>query len=95
MYYIVGKKYKQLYQWDKGIILGFDEDLTGAQVHISDNKQQAKVIDCDSNKVQIPDELLQSGRPLDLYICKQTDGQFYTTNWYTIQVIKRPRPEDY
>lgn len=95
MYRIVGKKYRDLYQWDKGVRLKFDDDLENAEIHFADNKETAIRVDINEQQVIIPDELLQSGRPLDVYIYKLVNNQYYTTQWFTIPVIRRPRPENY
>lgn len=84
-------------QWDKGQILICDECPQGTQIHFSNTKSDtAYVVETNANlEAEVPDILLQEPYPITAWIYRIEGGQYYTENRREIQVIKRPRPEDY
>ena len=84
-------------QWDKGQILICDECPQGTQIHFSNTRsEKAYVVETDSSlEAEVPDILLQEPFPITAWIYRIEDGIYYTENRREIQVIKRPRPEDY
>ena len=84
-------------QWDKGQVLICDECPQGTQIHFSNTRsEKAYVIETNSSlEAEVPDILLQEPYPITAWIYRIEDGIYYTENRREIQVIKRPRPEDY
>ena len=86
---------RPLYQYDQGVKLY----LKGAgvpalcQVHFSNDRELGAAIPmtCESGFVDVPPQLLRSGRALNFWVCDQTeDEELYTVDAMTIPVVRRP-----
>ena len=86
---------RPLYQYDEGVQLY----LKGAgipalcEVHFSNDRELGTAIPmtCESGFVDVPSQLLRSGRALNFWVCDQTeDEELYTVDAMTIPVVRRP-----
>lgn len=86
---------RPLYQYDQGVRLY----LKGAgvpalcQVHFSNDRELGAAIPmtCESGFVDVPPQLLRSGRALNFWVCDQTeDEELFTVDAMTIPVVRRP-----
>lgn len=86
---------RPLYQYDQGVRLY----LRGAgvpalcQVHFSNDRELGAAIPmtCESGFVDVPPQLLRSGRALNFWVCDQTeDEELFTVDAMTIPVVRRP-----
>lgn len=86
---------RPLYQYDQGVKLY----LKGAgvpalcQVHFSNDRELGAAIPmtCESGFVDVPPQLLRSGRALNFWVCDQTeDEELYTVDAMTVPVVRRP-----
>ena len=86
---------KELYQWDTGRQIQFDDSAV-EQAHFS-NKLFGRSMDVDivDGVCTIPDELLQTGRPLHVYAWVGTALDGYTKAEKVFPVIPRNKPSDY
>lgn len=86
---------KELYQWDTGRQIQFDDSAVG-QAHFS-NKLFGRSMDVDivNGVCTIPDELLQTGRPLHVYAWVGTALDGYTKTEKVFPIIPRNKPSDY
>ena len=86
---------KELYQWDTGRQIQFDDSVV-EQAHFS-NKLFGRSMDVDivDGVCTIPDELLQTGRPLHVYAWVGTALDGYTKAEKVFPVIPRNKPSDY
>lgn len=86
---------KALYQWDTGRYVVFDCETVG-QAQFANNKYGNTIdVEIKNGEARIPDELLQTGRPLRVYaVAIDTDGQ-QTVLERTFTVTPRNRPAGY
>ena len=86
---------KELYQWDTGRQIQFDDSAVG-QAHFA-SKLFGRSMDVDivDGVCTIPDELLQTGRPLHVYAWVGTALDWYTKTEKVVPVIPRNKPSDY
>ncbi len=85
-----------LFQWSTGVVLVFNTEYTGEEVHFSNNKVDSYTRTINKNgEVTIPDFLLQKAMPLEVYLFIKNDDGSYTKKRRIIRVIARPKPENY
>jgi hypothetical protein len=88
------------WQWDVGQKLVVDNPDCG-EVHFDNGTTDlAPVVriktDKDGNRVaEVPNNLLQTAKPLKCYLFQETESGAMTSTLYTFQVLPRPRPADY
>ena len=93
MFSFKNKEIKQLFQWDKDIVLVFDSKYINQEVHFSNNKKNALVKDIDENgEVSIPNSLLTENKPIEVYLFLDDN---YTKERRILKIIPRPKPDDY
>ena len=85
-----------LYQWDTNRKIDIEE---GCDVlHLSNlpkNDENAFVVEIVDNQSTIPDELLQTGKPIFYWCYKGNSESGYTIKHGVLPVTPRPKPSDY
>lgn len=86
---------RPLYQYDQGVKLHLKYAGVPAlcQVHFSNDRELGAAIPmtCESGFVDVPPQLLRSGRALNFWVCDQTeDEELFTVDAMTIPVVRRP-----
>lgn len=96
MFHFKNKEIQNLFQWSRDIVLEFDQIYAGEEVHFSNNKANSlnKKID-ENGEVTIPNILLTESIPIEVYLFITDEQEQYTKKKKILQVIARPKPEDY
>ena len=87
---------QEIYQWEKGVFLEFDENEQINQVHFSHVKYgKSTDVDVIQGKCEIPDKLLQINGTLYAWGVFKDENSLLTEFVQEIYVNPRPRPADY
>lgn len=96
MFNFKNKEIKDLFQWNRDIVLKFDPIYAGEEVHFSNNKTNSLSKKIDENgEVTIPNILLTGSTPIEVYLFIIDEQEQYTKKKKILPVIARPKPEDY
>lgn len=92
-----------LVQWDKGIILYFNDNIfdDNYTIHLfTDDMDMAMVVESvlDDNgilSVKLPDDILTMGKAITGYICTRTEIEYRNSYKFKLPVRKKPKPSNY
>lgn len=95
-YKFANPEIKNLFQWNKNIRVVLPCAEEGQEVHFANNKETAFVLTLDENlEVQIPNELLEEAKPLEIYTYIDDGNEGFTKQRAVIDIIARPKPTEF
>lgn len=96
MYLKIRDGRRELYQWDTNRYIEVSEDLKVDELHYSSKYTGFSVdVPVVDNLARIPDELLQTSKPLYVYAFAGDADSGYTKYSTSFNIIKRSKPADY
>lgn len=86
---------KSLFQWDTGRYVVFDGETVGQAQFANKAYGNTTDVEIKNGEARIPDELLQTGRPLHVYAVAVDDNGQQTVVEKVFSVIARNKPSGY